>query len=46
MTDRGSGKTDSIGVTLWDGSTLLFSCDWNGAQTLEGLITSGNIDTH
>ena len=33
ITDRGKGRDDSIAVTLWQGSTLLFSSDWNGAQT-------------
>ena len=46
LTDRGKGKDDSIGVTLWDGSTLVFSSNWNGAQTLERPVTGGNIDIH
>ena len=36
MTDKGEpGSNDTIGITLWDGSTLLFSSEWNGAKTLE-----------
>ena len=46
MTDRGKGTNDSIGLTLWDGSTLVFSSDWDGAQTLERPVTGGNIDIH
>lgn len=43
FTDRGKGKTDSVGFTLWDGNTLLFSSDWNGAMTLERVLHGGNI---
>ncbi len=43
MTDKGKGKNDSIAVTVWDGSTLLFSSDWSGAQTLEQILTGGNL---
>ena len=43
VTDRGKGKTDSVGFTLWDGSTLVFSSDWNGAMTLERVLDGGNI---
>ena len=42
-TDRGKGKTDSIGLTLWNGNTLVFSSDWNGATTLERVLAKGNI---
>ncbi len=43
ITDRGKSTPDSIAVTLWQGSTLLFSSDWNGAQSLERALTGGNL---
>src|SRR5262249_57733519 len=43
MTDAGEpGNNDSIGISLWNGSTLLFSSKWNGAQTVEQLLNTGN----
>jgi hypothetical protein len=39
ITDKGEpGSSDLIGITLWNGNTLLFSSEWNGATTLEQLI--------
>ena len=47
MTDKGDpGRYDSIGVTLWNGSTLLFSSEWNGAKTTEKVIEGGNLVVH
>ncbi|MDH4104346.1 MAG: hypothetical protein OEV29_13360, partial [Thermoleophilia bacterium] len=47
MTDKGEpGSSDSIGVTLWNGSTLLFSSQWTGAQTTEKVISGGNLVVH
>lgn len=43
LTDRGKGTTDSIGFTLWDGTTLLFSSEWDGAVTRELTLTKGNL---
>jgi hypothetical protein len=45
VTDKGDrrGSGDSIGVTLWDGNTLLFSSNWTGAQTLEQLLKAGKV---
>ena len=47
LTDKGEpGRNDSIGVTLWQGGTLLFSSEWNGAKTLERIIEGGNLVVH
>ena len=47
MIDKGEpGKSDTIGVSLWDGNTLLFSSLWSGAKTVEQLIEGGNLVVH
>jgi len=47
MTDRGEpGNTDGIGITLWNGSTLLFSSNWNGSNTTELNLSGGNLVVH
>lgn len=47
MTDKGEpGAFDSIGFTLWDGSTLLFSSNWSGTKTTEKVLTGGNLVVH
>ena len=47
MTDKGEpGSADSIAVTLWNGSTLLFSSNWDGAKTPEQLLGGGNLAVH
>jgi hypothetical protein len=47
ITDRGEpGSNDSIGVTLWNGSTLLFSSEWRGSKTLEQRLDGGNTVVH
>jgi len=47
LTDRGEpGSADTIGVTLWNGATLLFSSEWSGAKTLEGPLAGGNTVVH
>jgi hypothetical protein len=45
MTDNGesSGTNDKIAITLRDGNTILFSNNWNGANTVEQQISSGNL---
>ncbi len=45
VTDRGDrhGSGDSIGITLWDGSALLFSSRWTGSRTLEQLLEAGKL---
>ena len=47
MSDRSnSGSDDRIGITLWNGTTLLFSSSWNGSSTSERQIGSGNLIVH
>jgi hypothetical protein len=47
MTDKGEpGSNDTIGITLWNGNTLLFSSEWTGAKTLEKPLTGGNLVVH
>lgn len=47
ITDRGEpGSNDSIGVTLWSGTTLLFSSEWRGSKTLEQRLDGGNTVVH
>jgi hypothetical protein len=41
-----SGKDDAIGVTLWNGSNLVFSSHWTGAKTLQDPLTGGSIVIH
>ena len=43
MIDRGKAANDSIGFTLWDGTKLLFSSEWDGAATQGLPLTKGNI---
>jgi putative Ig domain-containing protein len=44
FTDKGS--EDAIGVTLWNGSSLVFSSHWTGSKTVEDLLTGGSIVVH
>jgi hypothetical protein len=37
------GTADTIGMTLWQGSTLLFSSNWTGTQTVKQLLGGGNL---
>jgi hypothetical protein len=47
MTDMGEpGSSDTIGVTVWDGSKLVFSSEWTGARTIEQLLGGGNVVVH
>jgi hypothetical protein len=47
LTDNGDpGSSDTIGVTLWNGNKLLFSSQWNGARTVEQLLSGGNLVVH
>jgi hypothetical protein len=47
VTDKGEpGSSDTIGITLWQGNTLLFSSEWTGAKTLEMLLGGGNLVVH
>ncbi|HSK26225.1 MAG TPA: M12 family metallo-peptidase [Jiangellales bacterium] len=45
FTDRGApGRNDTLGVTVWDGSTLVHSSAWTGAATAEQALTGGNLN--
>ena len=47
LTDKGEpGSSDTIGITLWNGSKLFFSSDWKGAKTVETLLKGGNLVVH
>jgi len=47
LTDAGEpGNFDTIGFTLWNGTQLLYSSQWNGTQTIEQLLAGGNIVVH
>ncbi len=47
LTDKGEpGSSDSIGFTLWNGNTLLFSSEWTGSKTDEKRIGGGNLVVH
>ena len=44
LTDNGEpATTDAIGFTLWSGSTLVYSSNWNGAKTIEQVLGGGNL---
>ncbi len=42
--DGHSWRPDAIGVTLWNGSTLVFSSRWNGLATVEQSLQTGYFD--
>ncbi len=47
VTDQGRPKDgDAIGITAWNGSTLVFSSSWNGATTIEAPLDGGNLVVH
>ena len=47
LTDKGDpGNADTILISLWDGSTLLFSTNSNGASTAQQTISGGNLVVH
>jgi hypothetical protein len=47
ITDKGEpGRDDEIAVTLWNGSTLLFSSHWSGTATAKQKIAGGNMVVH
>ena len=44
MTDKGEpGVNDQIAISLWTGSTLMYSSNWNGSSTVEKLLGGGNL---
>jgi VCBS repeat-containing protein len=47
MTDNGEpGDNDTISITVWDGGILLFSTNWDGAQSVEQEVARGNLQVH
>jgi hypothetical protein len=47
MIDKGEpGSSDTFAVTLWKGSTLMFSSEWTGASTAEKPLGGGNLVVH
>ncbi len=47
MTGNGEpGENDTISYTIWDDRTLLFSTNWNGAQSVEKNVARGNLQVH
>jgi hypothetical protein len=47
MSDRSnSGSNDRIGITLRNGTTLLFSSSWNGSSTSDRQLGDGNLIVH
>jgi hypothetical protein len=47
LTDPGEpGSSDTIGLTLWRGTELLYSSHWNGVQTIEQFLDGGNAVIH
>ena len=47
LTDRGEpGSSDQIAISLYDGSTLMYSSNWSGTQTSELLLSGGNLVVH
>jgi hypothetical protein len=47
ITDKGEpGSADKIGLTLWNGTTLVFSTSWTGAKTDEKTLNGGNLVVH
>jgi hypothetical protein len=44
IVDNGEpGRNDTIGITLWDGNTLVFSSRWTGTGTAQQLLGGGNL---
>ncbi|WP_167614251.1 T9SS type A sorting domain-containing protein, partial [Maribellus sediminis] len=44
LTDCGEpGENDQLGITVWDGNTLLFSSNWSGTETYEQSLGGGNL---
>jgi hypothetical protein len=47
LTDKGEpGSSDQIAISLYDGSTLLYSSNWTGSATSEILLSGGNLVVH
>jgi hypothetical protein len=47
ITDKGEpGSSDTISIQLMSGNALLFSSNWNGTQTIQQILTGGNLVVH
>jgi hypothetical protein len=47
LTDKGEpGSADTLAISLYDGSKLLFSSQWDGTRTVEQLLKGGNLVAH
>jgi hypothetical protein len=47
LTDNGDrGTDDRIAISLWNGSTLMFSSNWNGSGTAEKQLGDGQLIIH
>jgi hypothetical protein len=47
MTDRGEpGTNDDIAISLYNGSTLMYSSYWTGTNTAPMLLAGGNLIVH
>lgn len=47
LTDKGEpGSSDQISISLYDGSTLLYSSNWTGTATEEIVLGGGNLVVH
>jgi len=43
MTFSEEGKHGRVGITVWNGSTLVFSSDWTGSSTRERPLEHGTV---
>ena len=47
LTDKGEpGSQDKIAITLMSGPQLWYSSNWTGTQTIEQLLSGGNLAAH
>jgi len=47
LTDKGEpGSYDMLAITVWDGSTLLLSSQWDGTKTVQKPLDGGNMVIH
>jgi hypothetical protein len=47
MTDNGlPGTNDTLGIALWNGSTLLYSSNWIGGTTVQQSLGGGRLIVH
>ena len=43
LTFSEEGKHGTVGITVWNGSTLVFSSDWTGSSTRERALEHGTV---